>query len=73
MFQSFCNVLLHESFCVKPISIKDVCIWCGGVLLKDYCCPECTGTDVIWDRGIKRAVCPKDGTPVSDFRLAAIG
>jgi len=41
-----------------------------GLILKNYCCPECSGTEVIWDRGLKKAVCPSDGTPVSEFRLS---
>jgi hypothetical protein len=42
-------------------------------MLKLYCCPECSGTEVTWDRRVGKAVCPKDKTPVSEFRLVAKG
>ena len=42
-------------------------------MLKNYCCPECSGTEIAWDRGLKKAVCPMDDTPVSEFRLPADG
>jgi hypothetical protein len=38
-------------------------------LLANYCCPECNGNAVTWDRSLRKAVCPKDGTPVSEFKL----
>jgi len=38
-----------------------------------YCCPECSGTEVVWDRRCGKAVCPKDGIPVSEFKLRANG
>jgi hypothetical protein len=36
---------------------------------KIYCCPDCNGTEVTWDRGTGKAICPKDGTPVSKYQL----
>ena len=33
-----------------------------------YRCPECSGTEITWDRGIKKAVCPKDRTPVDGYK-----
>jgi transcription initiation factor TFIIIB Brf1 subunit/transcription initiation factor TFIIB len=41
--------------------------------LRVYCCPECSGTEVTWDRRVGKAVCPKDKTPVSEFRLLVDG
>lgn len=41
----------------------------GDLFLANYCCPECNGTSVIWDRRIKKAVCPRDNTPVSKFLI----
>ncbi|MGD9130475.1 MAG: hypothetical protein PVH73_02740 [Candidatus Bathyarchaeota archaeon] len=38
-----------------------------------YCCPECRGTAVTWNRRLGKAVCAKDGTPVSEFKLLADG
>ena len=32
-------------------------------------CPDCGGTEVFWDRSLSKAVCLKDKTPVSEFRL----
>lgn len=43
-----------------------------GLFLSDYCCPECSGTAVIWRRQIKKAVCPRDNTPVTEFLLKTI-
>jgi transcription initiation factor TFIIIB Brf1 subunit/transcription initiation factor TFIIB len=40
-------------------------------MLGCYCCPECSGTEVTWDRKSGKAVCPNCGTPVSEFRLPA--
>ena len=42
-------------------------------MLTNYCCPECSGTEVTWDRSLGKAVCSKDGTPVSEFRLVVNG
>ena len=36
---------------------------------KMYCCPDCNGTEVIWDRRTAKAICPKDGTPASNYQL----
>lgn len=36
-------------------------------MLKIYCCPECKGTEITWDRGLRKAICPKDKTLVSDY------
>ena len=41
----------------------------GGLMLKMYCCPECNGTEITWDRRLRKAVCVKDKTPISEFRL----
>jgi len=35
---------------------------------KTYRCPKCDGTEIAWDRGIRKAVCPKDRTPVAKYR-----
>ena len=40
-----------------------------GLVLKVYCCPECGGSEVVWDRGVGKALCPKDKTLVGEFRL----
>jgi transcription initiation factor TFIIIB Brf1 subunit/transcription initiation factor TFIIB len=45
----------------------------GGLVVKLCCCPECSGTEVTWDRRVGKAVCPNCGTPVSEFRLVAKG
>jgi hypothetical protein len=37
--------------------------------LRVYCCPECSGTAVTWNNSLRKAVCPKDGTPVREFKL----
>jgi len=34
-----------------------------------YRCPKCNGTEITWDRGIRKAVCPKDRTPVNDYKI----
>ncbi len=36
---------------------------------KIYRCPICNGTDVTWDRGIGRAVCPNDGTRANNYKV----
>jgi transcription initiation factor TFIIIB Brf1 subunit/transcription initiation factor TFIIB len=38
------------------------------MLGKTYCCPDCHGTEVVWDMGTAKAICPKDGTPVSKYQ-----
>jgi len=36
---------------------------------KKYQCPRCGGTEITWDRGTRKAVCPKDRTPVSNYKI----
>jgi hypothetical protein len=40
----------------------------GNLMGKKYCCPNCNGTEITWDRGIGKAVCPKDGTPLGNYK-----
>jgi len=53
----------------RIISVKLLYNMVEGLILKMYCCPECGGSAVTWDRGLGKSVCPKDKTPVSEFRL----
>jgi hypothetical protein len=39
---------------------------------KIYRCPNCKGTEVTWDRGLKKAVCPKDKTLVDNYEIALV-
>lgn len=39
---------------------------------KTYRCPKCNGTVVIWDRGLEKAVCPKDKTLVDNYKIAPV-
>jgi len=41
----------------------------GDLMGKTYCCPDCHGTAVTWDRRTGTAICPKDGTSVSEYQL----
>ena len=34
-----------------------------------YCCPDCNETEVIWDMGTAKSICPKDGTAASNYQL----
>jgi transcription initiation factor TFIIIB Brf1 subunit/transcription initiation factor TFIIB len=34
---------------------------------KTYQCPNCGGTEIVWDRGFGKLVCPKDRTPVDSY------
>ena len=36
---------------------------------KTYRCPKCDGTEITWDRGIGKAVCPEDRTPVNNYKI----
>lgn len=36
---------------------------------KKYYCPDCHGTEVMWDVRNAKAICPKDGTCVSEYQL----
>jgi hypothetical protein len=36
-------------------------------MAKVYRCPKCNNSDIVWDVGLKRYVCPKDKTPLIDF------
>jgi len=69
---NLCFIRLNRKygFSVKAISVKRSYIIVGGLLLTNYCCPECSGTGVTWDMSLKKAVCPKDSTPVSEFKLS---
>jgi len=31
-------------------------------------CPKCNGTEITWDRGLGKAVCPKDKTPANNYK-----
>jgi predicted RNA-binding Zn-ribbon protein involved in translation (DUF1610 family) len=33
-----------------------------------YRCPNCGGTEIIWHAGLRKAVCPKDETPVGNYK-----
>lgn len=35
---------------------------------KEYHCPKCNGTEVIWDRGLRKFICPKDKTRLNEFK-----
>ena len=37
---------------------------------KAYHCPVCGGTEIVWDRGLRKSVCPKDRTPVESYKIA---
>jgi len=39
---------------------------------KTYRCPKCNGAEITWDRGIRKAVCPKDRTPVDNYEAVGI-
>ena len=34
-----------------------------------YRCPKCNGTEITWDRGTSKAICPKDKTPVKNYKI----
>ena len=36
-------------------------------MAKVYRCPKCNNSDIVWDVGLKRYVCPKDKTLLIDF------
>jgi hypothetical protein len=36
---------------------------------KTYQCPACGGTEIAWDRGLRKSVCPKDRTPVESYKI----
>jgi hypothetical protein len=36
---------------------------------KTYRCPKCDGTEIGWDRGARKAACPKDETPVGNYEI----
>jgi len=36
-------------------------------MAKIYRCPKCNNSEFVWDVRLKRYVCPKDKTPLSDF------
>jgi hypothetical protein len=33
---------------------------------------KCKGTEVTWDRGLKKAVCPKNKTLVDNYKIAPV-
>jgi hypothetical protein len=35
---------------------------------KVYRCPNCNGTELIWYGGLRKAVCPKDKTPINNYK-----
>jgi hypothetical protein len=73
VFRAFVTFLGAYRFLRKSYQqITSICNW-KGLLLVEYCCPECSGTVVTWDRRLKKAVCARDGTPVSEFRLPVKG
>jgi len=37
-------------------------------MVRPYRCPECKGTEITWDRGLQKAVCPKDRTLVDKYK-----
>ena len=39
---------------------------------KAYQCPNCGGTEIVWDRGFGKLVCPKDRTPVDSYGMAGL-
>ena len=39
---------------------------------KIYRCPTCNGTEITWDRGLKKAVCPEDKTLVDNYKIALV-
>ncbi|UCE29663.1 MAG: hypothetical protein JSV85_02805 [Candidatus Bathyarchaeota archaeon] len=39
---------------------------------KTYQCPACGGTEITWDRGSSKIVCPKDGTPVDSYKIPGL-
>ena len=39
---------------------------------KTYRCPNCGGTEIVWDRGFGRLICPKDRTPVSSYEVPSL-
>ena len=38
-------------------------------MVETYRCPKCDGTEIAWDRAARKAVCPKDKTLVSDYKI----
>jgi len=37
-----------------------------------YRCPKCGGTEITWDRGIGKTVCPEDKTLVDNYKVALV-
>lgn len=40
---------------------------------KTYRCPKCDGTEIAWDKGIRKAVCLIDKTPVNNYEIVLDG
>jgi hypothetical protein len=38
---------------------------------KTYQCPACGGTEIVWDRGLRKSVCPKDRTPADSYKIVS--
>lgn len=38
---------------------------------KTYQCPDCGGTEIVWDGGLRKSVCPKDRTPLESYKIAS--
>ena len=47
-------------------------MYCTIRMVGTYRCPKCNGTEVTWDRGLKKAVCPKDKTLVDNYKIALV-
>jgi len=39
---------------------------------KTYRCPNCSGTKIIWDNALRRHVCPKDKTPLNNYKAVSL-
>ena len=39
---------------------------------KTYQCPNCGGTEIVWDRGFGKLVCPKDRAPVDSYEVPGL-
>jgi len=39
---------------------------------KTYRCPDCGGTEIAWDSGLRKLVCPKDRTPADSYKVASL-
>ena len=61
------NFVIENSFLNPYVQLEIICYTIK--MVGTYGCPKCKGTEVTWDRGIRKAVCPKDRILVNDYEI----